>query len=206
MWAYPKEKSRHSPQNALHGYGASCIGEQFYDGSRIHQWMYSMINLRSKFTFWVKERFLEDADRRKARRRRMAQCTEWVTPIRSSRHAGRWLGISVDGTVQWHDGTSVPGRGGVRERCTPVDAGRWGQTKRLSGVHGVSRRLHTHISRWQRVAETRVPDGFYPIKWRVWNYFFYPWVYYWAKYYTHRVWRVRVWVFTTHTRLPAGKK
>ena len=26
-------------------------------------------------------------------------------------------------------------------------------------------------SRWQRVPETRVPDGFYPIKRRVWNEF-----------------------------------
>jgi hypothetical protein len=37
-----------------------------------------------------------------------------------------------------------------------------------------------------------------------WN--FYPWVHYWAKSYTHRVWRVRVRVYTTHTRLPTGKK
>jgi hypothetical protein len=34
---------------------------------------------------------------------------------------------------------------------------------------------------------------------------FYPWVRYWAKSYTHRVWRVRVWVYTTHTRTPADK-
>ena len=35
---------------------------------------------------------------------------------------------------------------------------------------------------------------------------FYPWVCYWAKSLTRRVWRVRVWIYTTHTRLPAGKK
>jgi hypothetical protein len=35
---------------------------------------------------------------------------------------------------------------------------------------------------------------------------FYPWVRYWAKSYTRRVWRVRVWVYTIHTCLPAGKK
>jgi hypothetical protein len=32
---------------------------------------------------------------------------------------------------------------------------------------------------------------------------FYPWVRYWAKSYTRRVWRVRV--YTTHTRIPTGK-
>ena len=35
---------------------------------------------------------------------------------------------------------------------------------------------------------------------------FYPWVYYWAKSCTRWVWRVRVRMYTTHTRLPAGKK
>ena len=35
---------------------------------------------------------------------------------------------------------------------------------------------------------------------------FYPWIYYWAKSCTRRVWRVRVRMYTTHTRLPAGKK
>ena len=35
---------------------------------------------------------------------------------------------------------------------------------------------------------------------------FYPWVYYWAKSCIRRVWRVRVRMYTTHTRLPAGKK
>ena len=38
------------------------------------------------------------------------------------------------------------------------------------------------------------------------EWFFYPWVHYWTKSYTHRVWRVRVRVYTTHTRLPVGKK
>lgn len=35
---------------------------------------------------------------------------------------------------------------------------------------------------------------------------FYPWVYYWAKSCSRRVWRVRVRMYTTHTCLPAGKK
>ena len=35
---------------------------------------------------------------------------------------------------------------------------------------------------------------------------FYPWVRYWVKSSSHRVWRVRVWMYTTHARLPAGKK
>jgi hypothetical protein len=34
---------------------------------------------------------------------------------------------------------------------------------------------------------------------------FYLWVCYWTKSYTHRVWWVRVRVYTTHTRIPAGK-
>jgi hypothetical protein len=35
---------------------------------------------------------------------------------------------------------------------------------------------------------------------------FYPWVRYWVKSYTHRVWRVQVQVYTTHTCQPTGKK
>jgi hypothetical protein len=34
----------------------------------------------------------------------------------------------------------------------------------------------------------------------------YPWVRYWVKFSTHRVWRVRVWNSSTHTRIPVGKK
>ena len=34
----------------------------------------------------------------------------------------------------------------------------------------------------------------------------YPRVRYWAKSFTHRVWRVRVWNSSTHTRVPVGKK
>jgi hypothetical protein len=34
----------------------------------------------------------------------------------------------------------------------------------------------------------------------------YPCVRYWVKFSTHRVWRVRVWNSSTHTRIPVGKK
>jgi len=34
----------------------------------------------------------------------------------------------------------------------------------------------------------------------------YPWICYWENSCTHRVWRVRVWMYTTHTHLPAGNK
>jgi hypothetical protein len=34
----------------------------------------------------------------------------------------------------------------------------------------------------------------------------YPRVRCWVKFFTHRVWRVRVWNSSTHTRVPVGKK
>jgi hypothetical protein len=79
-------------------------------------------------------------------------------------------------------------------------------TAALDGYRGPWLVAMRHRSKWQRVPETREPDGFYPLRRRVWKDFFYPRVHYWVESFTHRVWRVRVWVYTTHTRVPTGNK